>query len=236
MMQPPSPSLLISAATTYLGWDEDEEQKRFARRSAFVERMMVEMHAELTGQKPVPWHTAFVNHVGYWAHYDHEYGASSWPLPATASADELGMFAVERGVMREEPEEGDVFLLWGTAKQVFVRAGIVLTPGDHAVTIRGTPYQEVVVIEANTNEARSETGGSVLKHTRRLSKETGDRFVRWRELDVRAERMAAFLVRGSAEAERREAYRASQGPDERRKAYGVSCGAGREALENGGER
>ncbi len=198
MMQPPSRSLLLSAATTYLGWDEDDERKRFARRSAFVERMLLEVHAELTGEKPVPWHTAFVHHVGYWSHFDHVYGASSWPLPATADADEVARFAAERGALSGEPRVGDLFVLWAPVKQKFVRSGIVLRPGDFGMTVRGTPYQEIDVIEANTDEARSEDGQLILKQSRRLSKEMGDRFVRWDEMDVRAERMAAFLVRGAA--------------------------------------
>ena len=205
MMQPPSTTLLLSAATTYIGWSEDDEQKRFAKRSAFVERMLLEVQGELEGGQPVPRHTAFINYVGYWSHYDHVYGASSWPLPATASAHELGEDARARGVLHDEPMVGDVFLLWSSPKQKFVRAGIVLRPGDFAVNVRGTPYQEVEVIEANTNEAHGEDGGLVLKHLRRLSAELGDRFVRWSELDVRAERMAAFLRRGAAAATKREA-------------------------------
>jgi len=196
-MIPPSPTLLIAAANSYIGWDEAAEENRFARRSAFVECLLREVHAELEGGTPVPWHTAFVHHVGYWSHYDHFYGASSWPLPATASAAELGAFAAERGVLAKEPREGDLFLLWAPVKQEFVRTGIVLRLGDFGVTFRGTPYQEFVTIEANTNESRDTDGGVTLKQLRRLSPEMGDRFVRWSDLDVRAERMAGFIRRGA---------------------------------------
>lgn len=197
MMIPPSPRLLIAAANTYVGWEQDEEGRRLARRSAFVERVLHEVGASLGGAAPVPWHTAFVSHVGYWSHYDHEYGASSWPLPATASADELGKFAAERGVLTEEPREGDLFLQWADVKKEFVRSGIVLRLGDFALTPRGTPYQNVETIEANTNENRDADGDATLKQVRRVSVAMGDRYIRWSELDVRAERMAGFLVRGA---------------------------------------
>jgi hypothetical protein len=204
MMQPPSPTLLIAAANTYIGWNEDTEQQHFARRSALVERVLDEMHVTLTDDAPVPWHTAWVNHVGYWAHYDHFYGASSWPLPATASAEELAAFAKERGVLSDEPREGDLFLLWAPVKQQFVRTGIVLRLGDFVTSYRGTLYREIETIEANTNERRDEAGGMVLKQLRRLSSEMGDKFVRWSELDVRAERVAGFIKQGAEAVDRRE--------------------------------
>jgi hypothetical protein len=204
MMLPPSPTLLIAAANTYIGWNEDSEQQHFARRSALVERVLDEMHVALTDGAPVPWHTAWVNHVGYWAHYDHVYGASSWPLPATASAEELAQFAKERGVLSNEPREGDLFLLWAPVKQQFVRTGIVLRLGPFVTSYRGTRYREIETIEANTNERRDDAGGMVLKQLRRLSSEMGDAFVRWAELDVRAERMAGSILRGAAMGERCE--------------------------------
>jgi hypothetical protein len=224
MMQPPSPTLLISAATTYVGWSEDAEVDRFARRSAFVERILTEVYALIKGETPIPWHTAWVHHVGYWSHFDHEYGASSWPLPATARADELGKFAEERGVLSEQPRVGDLFLLWAPVKQEFVRSGIVLRPGDYGTSMRGTVEQEIETIEASTNREREECGGQILKQLRRLSVEKGDRYVRWPELDVRAERMGAFVVRGCGGL-----------THEMREACGVAGGIGREAVEETGE-
>jgi hypothetical protein len=142
MMQAPSPTLLIAAANTYIGWNEDTEQQHFARRSALVERVLDEMHVALSDGAPV--------------------------------------------------------------KQQFVRTGIVLRLGDFVTSYRGTRYREIETIEANTNERRDEEGGMVLKQLRRLSSEMGDKFVRWAELDVRAERVAGFIKQGAAAGERRE--------------------------------
>jgi hypothetical protein len=107
-------------------------------------------------------------------------------------------------VLSEEPREGDLFLLWAPVKQEFVWTGIVLTLGDLATSMRGTLEQEVVAIEASTNQRREECGGLILKQLRRLSVERGDRYVRWADLDVRAERMARCVVRGCERATAQE--------------------------------
>ena len=203
-MLPPSPTLLIAAANTYVGWQDDPEEVRIHQRSAFVECLLRQVHADLHGETPVPWHTAFIHHAGYWSHYDTVYGASSWPLPATPSPAELARFAAERGVLREEPEDGDIFLLWAPVKQQFVRAGIVLDARDFGQSFHGHAWQECVTIEANTDECCSADGGLILRRVRRLSVEMGDRFIRWSELDVRAERMAGCIRRGCERADENE--------------------------------
>jgi hypothetical protein len=95
-------------------------------------------------------------------------------------------------------------LLWSPVREQFVRAGILLSPGDFGVTMRGVPYQECLTIETNTNERRTAEGDSILRRSRRLSAGAGDRFIRWHEVDVRAERMAGFLVRGAERANENE--------------------------------
>jgi hypothetical protein len=203
-MLPPSPTLLIQAANTYVGWQDDPEDVRIHQRSAFVECLLRQVHADLHGETPVPWHTAFIHHVGYWSHFDTFYGASSWPLPATASADELAAFAEERGVLGEEPAEGDLFVLWSDVRHEYVRTGIIVREGDPGLTARGTPYVECLTIEANIDERRSLSGALILRQWRRLSAEMGDRFIRWPDLDVRAERVAGFLLRGAERADENE--------------------------------
>ncbi len=203
-MLPASPTLLIAAANTYVGWQDDPQEARIRQRSAFVECLLRQVHADLFGETPVPWHTAFIHHVGHWSHFDHLYGASSWPLPATASPDDLARFAAERGVLREEPEDGDLFLLWAPVKQRFVRTGIVVDARDFGQSFHGHAYQECVTIEANTDETCAANGDAILRRVRRLSVEMGDRFIRWSDLDVRAERMAGFVRRGCERADEDE--------------------------------
>src|SRR5688500_7601686 len=60
----------------------------------------------------MPWCAAFVHHVGKWSHYDPVGAKSSWPLPATGSCERLHTFATERDILRAEPSDGDVFLIW----------------------------------------------------------------------------------------------------------------------------
>ena len=201
MMLPPSPTLLIAAANTYVGWQDDQQAVRIHQRSAFVECLLRQVRADLDGDTPVPWHTAFVHHVGYWSHYDTTWGASSWPLPATPSANELAAFAGERSMLCEEPSEGDLFVLWSRVTHEFVRTGIIVQLGDPGLTARGTPYRECLTIEANIDERRSLDGALILRQWRRLSGEMGDRFIRWADVDVRAERVAGFLLRGSERAD-----------------------------------
>src|SRR5919199_6538396 len=87
---------------------------------------MVELFLRGVQQPPGrPWCAAFVHHVGYWSHYDYDAGRSSWPLPPTASCFELGAYARARGVLREEPEIGDVFLQWNAELARFAHTGIV---------------------------------------------------------------------------------------------------------------
>jgi hypothetical protein len=116
--------------------------------------MLRAVHADLSGETPVPWHTAFVHHVGYWCHFDDFYRCLEL---ASAGDGERGLaaFAEERGVLREAPEDGDLFLVWSPVRKQFVRTGIVLKPEDLGVSIRGVPYQECITIEANTDEGRA---------------------------------------------------------------------------------
>jgi hypothetical protein len=83
----------------------------------------------------------------------------------------------------------------------YVRTGIIVREGELGLTARGTPYVECLTIEANIDERRSLSGALILRQWRRLSAEMGDRFIRWVDVDVRAERVAGFLLRGSERAD-----------------------------------
>src|SRR5438874_13430567 len=121
IMPPLSPTLLVAAATNFLGLGAEADH---------APGRMVETFLHEVGADPFePWDTAFVHHVGYWAHFDHSVDCSTWPLPRTGRANELAAFADERDVLRAEPSVGDVFLMWSPPIRAFSRAGIIVGIG-----------------------------------------------------------------------------------------------------------
>lgn len=130
-----------------------------------------------------PWHTAFVYHVGWAAHYIAETRHSFWPLPATADCGELARFAEARRILVREPRDGDVMLLWSRRECRFVRSGIVL-----ATVARGPdrdPWFDCLTVEADTNESGALRGRGVHRLRRPIRPSAGHRFIRWVDLDGR---------------------------------------------------
>jgi hypothetical protein len=109
-------------------------------------------------------------------------------------------------VLRDEPEQGDVFLLYGPARRTYVRAGIVVDVVD---VIRHSALQrsyDCMTIEGDTDQAMSLRGGMLLWRRRRLSAARNDAFVRWTELPYRRvpvkslDEVGVVLRDGSADA------------------------------------
>jgi hypothetical protein len=179
-MIPLSPALVVAAANAFVGLGED-------RGSGGDNRgQMVELFLREVKQPPgQPWCAALVYHVGYWSHFDHRAGKSSWPLPATASCWELGDFAKRKKILKARPAEGDVFLLHSVRLKRFHHTGVVisvdecLTDGRYACT----------TVEGNTNADGSANGYTTLRRVRRLGGE--DRFIRWANLDGRMKAVGA---------------------------------------------
>lgn len=78
------------------------------------------------------------------------------PLPRTASCDELFIYCGERGILRAEPEPGDVFL-------------VMKTPIDavHTGIVRAVGRSSVATIEGNSNDDGSRDGWGVVKRPAR---------------------------------------------------------------------
>jgi hypothetical protein len=175
---PLTPSFLIAAASSLVGVREDGGNNR---------GHMIELFLRGVNQSPgQPWCAAFVHHVGYWSHFDYETQNSSWPLAATASCYMLGVEAKQRGVLREAPEVGDVFLLWNARLVRFAHTGVVARLRDKGETPRGGAWFDCDTIEGNTDLGGSREGDGVLQHVRRFYPKAGDRFIRWADLDPRA--------------------------------------------------
>jgi hypothetical protein len=167
--------LLVAAAASLVGVREEGGNNR---------GQMVELFLREVEQPPgEPWCAAFVHHVGHWSHYDHQSGESSWPLPATASCYELGAFAKKRGILRDEPDSGDVFLLWNDKLGRFAHTGVVVQLRDAGVSPGEGPWFECETIDGNTDAGGSREGDGVLRRIRRFLPHAGDRFIRWADLD-----------------------------------------------------
>lgn len=137
------------------------------------------------------WDTQFICHIGNRSQFDWRTNRSDWPLPPVANADELFHAAWDRGMLREEPEPGDIFTAWSPAKKRYVRCGvIVLVESTWVDELEGLHHQ-CVTIEANLNE-RADARGPFVSWVRRvLSIEHGDSFIRWADALESVEEIAA---------------------------------------------
>jgi hypothetical protein len=136
------------------------------------------------------WDVDLIHHCGYWSQLQLETAQSAWPLPAVRDAEELGAIGASLGVIDELALAGDLFLQYNPRQRKFVHAGIVtavLRRGRYSPT---SPYVDVATIEGDTNAHGGRRGGSVERLERRLSHESGDRFLRWAALMEYNERLA----------------------------------------------
>lgn len=174
---PLTPALLVAAANSFIGLVEEGGDNR----GQMIERFLAGVH-----QPPgAPWCAAFVYHVGYYSHYNHVSRISSWPLPATASCYDLGVFAERKGALSHEPEVGDVFLKYNKTLGRFAHTGIVVGV-DEGDALEDVGVHVCTTVEGNTNVDGSRNGNATLRKVRRLVEADGDRFIRWVKLDWRA--------------------------------------------------
>lgn len=166
------PALLIAAANAFVGFTELGGDNR----GQVVERFLAEVH-QRPGQ---PWCAAFVYHVGYHSHYDQATKLSAWPLPPTASCEELAHFARLRDALRDKPQVGDVFVLFSSSLRRFAHTGIITgvdadRPGERDV-------HACTTIEGNTNDDGSRDGVATMRKVRTFREGDGHKFIRWTEI------------------------------------------------------
>lgn len=135
--------------------------------------------AALAADDGPAWDTDFVHHTGFWSHYDFESGASSWPVPRTATLVDIAVWAHANGLARETAEPGHLFLLRSPVTDTYVRIGIV---GHVTETVELQPGKfgfHCVTIEGDSSEDLALGGGRVMRHQRPLSAWHGDLFIDW---------------------------------------------------------
>lgn len=127
------------------------------------------------------WDTPFLHYIGDRSQMTRWSRNSTWPLPPAATAHELFQVARERGMLRDEPEPGDIFTAWSPTRKTFVRSGLIVLVEPAWVDDDGEHHHECVTIEADLNERTDCRGNHVSWARRVLSHDQGDRFIRWSE-------------------------------------------------------
>lgn len=194
-----SPHLLIATATAFVGVGDTPDG---IGAPEFVARL----HEQVGRPDAVPfsvaahdganWDAVFVFHCGYWSHFDHRSDHSAWPLAPARTARKLGALAAERQVLREEPQAGDLFLQHSPAQRGFVRAGVVAQVVARRMGPDRRRIHDILTIEGGTGIHGELGGQQVLRILRRVSSRSGDRFIRWADLEpARVVRRGATLPR-----------------------------------------
>jgi hypothetical protein len=118
------------------------------------------------------------------------------PLPPVADCNELAAFTLERNVLAQSvPAFGDIFLQQSPATGRFVRAGIIVGVTGIGTLFAGQgEYVDCDVIEGNNSLTGALGGTHVVRLTRRISLDAGDRIVRWTALGARVARQVALQV------------------------------------------
>jgi hypothetical protein len=114
----------------------------------------------------------FVNHCGHRSHLTLATRRSSWPLPLLPTCDALAMYARAVGILEDDPTEGDIYLKFNPFLRTFVRAGIIVSI-DYEYTWEGRSVYLCTVVDAGVSRGCA------------LSPITGDRVVRWVDLEWR---------------------------------------------------
>ena len=181
-----TPAFLVTTASAFIGLGEDGDghhrDQGHGGRGAVVDRFVRQIRTH-PGGSSAPWDAAFVHHVGYWSHFDHDVGESSWPFPAPLDAHSLASYARTMNILDVRPDVGDLFVLWSPAKRCYVHTGIVLRIGPRGHFPNGDGFVECDVLSANVRPNGRIGGPSTLRVMRRMSPIRGDRFIRWTGLE-----------------------------------------------------
>ena len=125
---------------------------------------------------------AFINSVGYWAHYDQRTRDSSWPLPHLESAGALATLGQRAKVLFNTPRVGDLVVVWTPGLARYTRVDLVAEVIRHRKT--WVERQKTGVGERQ-DEVECLTLGAHCRGARaeRFLPSSGDRFLRWANLE-----------------------------------------------------
>lgn len=133
---------------------------------------MVDLFLKATGLGTgYPWCAAFLAYVGKLT-FSVDQPKTKWPVPLTAACLQIGNWAKKEGVLKEDCEIGDLFLLYYPSLKRFAHTGVVIAK------VPDKPHR-YVVIDGNTSTTGSREGWVVAKQERTINPSAGHRFVRW---------------------------------------------------------
>lgn len=178
-----SPELLIAAASPLVRINVSVGHELVDARPPGAEAESGEC-----GDVPSPSDVRFIQHCGYWAHYDALTRTSSWPIPHALTVEDLATFGLAHDILYPTPMPGDLFLQYAPQRKAYVHAGIVVLVLDSGQFSPRAPYFDVYTMEADTEETTSIERAMLMRVRRRLLPGTGDRFLRWTDLDAPAGR------------------------------------------------
>lgn len=152
-------NLSVSMILAGAGLLEGVTEQGGPNRGPAVERILAS-----TGNPPGdPWCASYVYRVGS------AMMGAAWPLPRTASCDVLLEHARKRGLLREEPRPGDVFLVMKHDHDAI-----------HTGFVTGWEGAAFTTLEGNTNPNGGREGYGVFRRRRGgPSDRTRYQFIRW---------------------------------------------------------
>lgn len=193
-----SPEQLIVGARTLAAMSVSEQFDGTTRRDPDIGQRV---EAERTDS----WDVRFIQHCGFWSHYDHKSRTSAWPIPQTVTTTaELAEFGEQHAILRETPRTGDIFLQYGPQRKAFVHSGIVVDVLASRQFAGKPPHFDLYTIEGDTDEFGRLHRGRAMRVRRQLSPELGDRFLRWPALECPGLRLVLDFS-DSADTARRSA-------------------------------
>lgn len=141
------------------------------------------------------WDAQFLQRCGYYSHYYRRGEPSPWPIPKEyCTTMGLAEFGEARGLIREAPRVGDIFLQWGPVEAEFIHCGVVADVLS-GYTVKGKPpIYDLYTVEGDTDECGRRLGGKVMRVERKLSARKGDRFLRWTDVECAGIRQVLDLA------------------------------------------
>lgn len=146
---------------------------RFAKSQLYVREIgpnagqVVEQYQKFCGAtKGDPWCACAVSWCGKCAL------ESDWPLVVTASCQRLYVDAKAKGLVRDAPKRGDIFLLWHPELERYAHTGFVENVGQLGPD--GIPFD---TLEANTNPGGGREGYGWFRRKRVANQRF--KFIRW---------------------------------------------------------
>lgn len=162
---PRSPILLVAAAQALVA-DTPPSSVRDARR-----------FRDATAKTAAGDGFAFVQHVGYWSHFNARVARSAWPFQGACSLHTMARLAASWGVLRDRGDVGDLVVRYAP-DGVHCSVGIVVHV-DHRQSL--PPGLQLTACSIARGSGEWAGRPRAVLHREWVRPDTGDRFIAWHE-------------------------------------------------------